>query len=99
MVIVGDKLIKLAGNYALKLIAKKFKLDKVLEYVEKPNTLDKMVGVIKKSIDTVKKSIDRLFNISQSLEARITDIEKYYQNRPPECKCEVKEKKGKWYDK
>ena len=99
MVIVGDKLIKLAGNYALKLIAKKFKLDKVLEYVEKPNTLDKMVGVIKKSIDTVKKSIDRLFNISQSLEARITDIEKYYHNRPPQCKCEVKEKEGKWYDK
>ena len=92
MVIVGDKLIKLAGNYALKLIAKKFKLDKVLEYVEKPNTLDKIVAVI-------KKSVDRLFNISQSLEARITDIEKYYQNKPPECKCEVKEKKGKWYDK
>ena len=92
MVIVGEKLIKLAGNYALKLIAKKFKLDKVLEYVEKPNTLDKMVVVI-------KKSVDRLFNISQSLEARITDIEKYYHNRPPECKCEVKEKKGKWYDK
>ena len=92
MVIVGDKLIKLAGNYALKLIAKKFKLDKVLEYVEKPNTLDKIVAVI-------KKSVDRLFNISQSLEARITDIEKYYHNRPPQCKCEAKEKEGKWYDK
>jgi hypothetical protein len=81
LVIVGEKIIEIA----IKAIAKKFKLTKILEYVEKPNDLD--------------KSVDRLFSICQSLEARITDIEKYYHNRPPRCKCEAKEKEGKWYDK
>tara|TARA_R100000963_G_C4610557_1_gene81137 strand:+ start:407 stop:658 length:252 start_codon:yes stop_codon:yes gene_type:complete len=83
--LIGDKLIEAAGKYALKLIAKKFKLDKVLEYVEKPNTLD--------------KSVDRLFSISQAHESRLIDIEKYYHNRPPQCKCQAEKKEGKWYDK
>jgi len=97
MVIVGDKLIKLAGNYALKLVAKKFKLDKVLEYVEKPNELDKLFA-------KMSKSVDRLFTINQSLEGRITNLES--DSHPQrdfvvceKCKSEVEEKKGKWYDK
>ena len=59
---VVDKLIKLAGDYALKLIAKKFKLQKLLDYVEKPNDNN--------------KSIDRLFTINQSLESRVGHVER-----------------------
>ena len=88
---VVDKLIKLAGDYALKLIAKKFKLQKLLDYVEKPNDNN--------------KSIDRLFTINQSLESRIGYVERTLDSKRKfviceKCKCQVKEdKKGKWYDK
>ena len=79
--IVGEKIIEIV----IKAVAKKFKLSKILKYVEKPNVLD--------------ESVDRLFNISQSLEFRITDIEKYYHNRPPprddfmckKCSKQIKE--------
>ena len=81
--IIGEKIIEVA----IKAIAKKFKLTKILEYVEKPNTLD--------------KSVDRLFKINQALEARVRDLEKYYHNHPQskkdfvvcdECKCKIEEK-------
>ena len=87
---VVDKLIKLAGDYALKLIAKKFKLQKLLDYVEKPNDNN--------------KSIDRLFTINQSLESRVSYVERTLDSKRKfviceKCKCHVEEKEGKWYDK
>ena len=88
---VVDKLIKLAGDYALKLIAKKFKLQKLLDYVEKPNDNN--------------KSIHRLFKINQSLESRVSYEKKTLDSKRKfviceKCKCQVKEdKKGKWYHK
>ena len=90
MVIVGDKILKLAGDYALKQIAKKFKLQKLLDYVEKPNDNN--------------KSIDRLFTINQSLESRIGHVERILDSKRKfviceKCKCQVKEEEGKWYDK
>ena len=81
---VVDKLIKLAGDYALKLIAKKFKLQKLLDYVEKPNDNN--------------KSIDRLFTINQSLESRVGHVERTLDSKRKfviceKCKCQVKEDK------
>ena len=55
--IVGEKII----DIAIRAIAKKFKLTKILEYVEKPNELD--------------KSVERLFKIYHALEKRITHLE------------------------
>ena len=86
MVIVGDKIIEIA----IKVIAKKFKLTKILEYVEKPNVLD--------------KSVDRLYNITQALASRVRDLESDSHPKRDfvvceKCKCEVEEKEGKWYDK
>ena len=86
MVIVGDKIIEIA----IKAIAKKFKLTKILEYVEKPNVLD--------------KSVDRLYNITQALASRVRDLESDSHPKRDfvvceKCKCEVEETEGKWYDK
>ena len=39
---------KLIINSVIKLIAKQFKLDKVLKYVEEPNDLDKRVEMLEK---------------------------------------------------
>ena len=81
--IIGEKIIEVA----IKAIAKKFKLTKILEYVEKPNVLD--------------ESVERLFKINQGLAQRIGDLEKYYHNHPQskrnfvvcdECKCKIEEK-------
>ena len=41
---IGNKLL----DGAVKLLAKKFKLDKVLKYVEEPNDLDKRVEMLEK---------------------------------------------------
>jgi hypothetical protein len=77
--IIGEKIIEVA----IRAIAKKFKLDKVLAYVEKPNTLD--------------ESVERLFNINQALATRITELESVaHPSRNfivcEKCKQEVKEK-------
>ena len=77
--IVGEKIIEIA----IKAIAKKFKLTKILEYVEKPNVLD--------------KSVERLFKIVQALEGRIGDLEMYSHPKRnfvmcDECKQQIKEK-------
>tara|TARA_R100000306_G_C4252854_1_gene81308 strand:- start:19 stop:255 length:237 start_codon:yes stop_codon:yes gene_type:complete len=77
--IVGDKIIEIA----IRAIAKKFKLTKILEYVENPNELD--------------KSVERLFRISQALEKRIGDLETYSHPKRnfvvcDECKQQIKEK-------
>ena len=84
--IVGEKIIEIA----VRAIAKQFKLTKVLEYVEKPNELDKSVG-------RISKSIDRLFTINQALEKRIRDLEVTSHPKRDfvicdECKCKIKEK-------
>ena len=46
---------KLIINSAIKLIAKQFKLDKVLEYVEKPNDADKKIKKLEKRIKKLEK--------------------------------------------
>ena len=48
---IADKIIK----GVIKLIAKQFKLDKVLKYVEEDNELDKEVWVMGKRIDMLEK--------------------------------------------
>tara|TARA_Y100001938_G_scaffold145207_1_gene221390 strand:+ start:891 stop:1037 length:147 start_codon:yes stop_codon:yes gene_type:complete len=39
----------------IKLIAKQFKLDKVLEYVEKPNNADKKIKKLEKKLKKLEK--------------------------------------------
>ena len=41
---------KLILNQAIKLIAKQFKLDKILAYVEKPNDADKRIKKLEKRL-------------------------------------------------
>ena len=53
---------KLIINSVIKLLAKQFKLDKVLEYVEKPNDADKKIKKLEKRVkrlerDTIKTNI------------------------------------------
>ena len=77
--IIGEKIIEIA----IKAIAKKFKLTKILEYVEKPNELD--------------KSVERLFKINTALAQRIGDLERYSHPKRnfvvcDECKCKIEEK-------
>ena len=77
--IIGEKIIEVA----IKAIAKKFKLTKILEYVEKPNELD--------------KSVERLFKINTALAQRIGDLERYSHPKRnfvvcDECKCKIEEK-------
>ena len=42
-------------NQVIKLIAKQFKLDKVLNYVEKPNDADKKIKKLEKRIKKLEK--------------------------------------------
>ena len=46
---------KLIINSVIKLIAKQFKLDKVLEYVEKPNDADKKIKTMEKKLKKLEK--------------------------------------------
>jgi len=46
---------KLIIEAAVKLIAKQFKLDKVLEYVEKPNNADKKIKNLEKRVKLLEK--------------------------------------------
>jgi hypothetical protein len=46
---------KLIIEAAVKLIAKQFKLDKVLEYVEKPNNADKKIKKLEKRVKLLEK--------------------------------------------
>lgn len=53
---------KLIIESVIKLLAKQFKLDKVLEYVEKPNDADKKIKKLEKRVkrlerDTIKTNI------------------------------------------
>ena len=46
---------KLIIEGAIKLLAKQFKLDKVLEYVEKPNDADKKIKKIEKRLKRLER--------------------------------------------
>tara|TARA_R100001082_G_scaffold106010_1_gene78534 strand:- start:227 stop:397 length:171 start_codon:yes stop_codon:yes gene_type:complete len=46
---------KLIINAVIKVLAKQFKLDKVLEYVEKPNDADKKIKKLEKRLKKLEK--------------------------------------------
>tara|TARA_Y100001938_G_scaffold6781_1_gene8357 strand:- start:27 stop:200 length:174 start_codon:yes stop_codon:yes gene_type:complete len=46
---------KLIINSVIKLLSKQFKLDKVLEYVEKPNDADKKIKKMEKKLKKLEK--------------------------------------------
>ena len=46
---------KLILNQVIKLIAKQFKLDKVLDYVEKPNDADKKIKKLEKRLKKLER--------------------------------------------
>ena len=48
---------KLILNQVIKLIAKQFKLDKVLDYVEKPNDADKRIKKLEKRVKKLERAI------------------------------------------
>jgi hypothetical protein len=69
-VIVGEKVIALV----IKAVAKKFKLDKILKYVEEPNELDKRVELLEKMAHPPKD-----FVICEECHKTIKD-KKWYEN-------------------
>ena len=48
---------KLILNQVIKLLAKQFKLDKVLAYVEKPNDADKRIKKLEKRLRKLERAI------------------------------------------
>lgn len=53
---------KLIINAVIKVLAKQFKLDKVLEYVEKPNDADKKIKKIEKRLKKLERDAIK-FNV------------------------------------
>ena len=51
-------IIKKVLDVVMKQVLKQFKLDKVLEYVEKPNELDKQMKVLQKKVNKYGKVIE-----------------------------------------
>ena len=51
-------IIKKVIDVVMKQVLKQFKLDKVLEYVEKPNDLDKQMKILQKKVDKYGKVIE-----------------------------------------
>ena len=47
-------------NRIMKLLIKQFKWDEILDYVKKPNELDKQVSVLTEKIDKYDKIFDKL---------------------------------------
>ena len=47
---------KLILNQVIKLLAKQFKLDKILAYVEKPNDADKRIKRLEKRVKKLERS-------------------------------------------
>ena len=68
--IIGEKVIELV----IKTIAKKFKLDKILKYVEEPNELDKRVELLEKMAHP-----PRDFVVCEKCQKTIED-KKWYEN-------------------
>ena len=53
-------IIKKVIDVVMKQVLKQFKLDKVLDYVEKPNDLDKQVEVLQKTVNKYGKYIEEI---------------------------------------
>ena len=53
-------LVKKVLDLVMKQVLKQFKLDKVLDYVEKPNDLDKQMKVLQKKVDKYGKVIEEI---------------------------------------
>ena len=53
---------KLIINAVIKVLAKQFKLDKVLDYVEKPNDADKKIKKIEKRLKKLERDAIK-FNV------------------------------------
>ena len=51
-------------NAVVKLVAKQFKLDKILDYVENPNDADKRIDEMEIDVFTLKKELKRLDKIA-----------------------------------
>lgn len=47
---------KLIINSVIKILAKQFKLDKILNYVEKPNDADKRIKRLEKRVKKIERS-------------------------------------------
>tara|TARA_Y100001938_G_C8025048_1_gene397522 strand:+ start:649 stop:885 length:237 start_codon:yes stop_codon:yes gene_type:complete len=53
-------LVKKVLDLVMKQVLKQFKLDKVLDYVEKPNDLDKQMEVLQKKVNKYGKVIEEI---------------------------------------
>ena len=53
-------LVKKVLDLVLKQLLKQFKLDKIQDYVEKPNELDKQVAVLQRKMDKYGKYIEEM---------------------------------------
>ena len=53
-------IIKKVLDLVLKQLLKQFKLDKIQEYVEKPNELDKQMSVLQKKVGKYGKTIEEI---------------------------------------
>ena len=73
-------LVKKVLDLVLKQLLKQFKLDKIQEYVEKPNELDIKVKKLESKIDKIKK-----------LENKIDKIEKFFSKGKSKLK-KIKER-------
>ena len=74
----------LLAKTVVKMVAKQFKLDKILSYVEDPNDADKRIDELELDVFSVKQSIKNLNEVSHKpRDFVICD----------ECKEKIKEKK------
>ena len=53
-------LVKKVLDLVLKQLLKQFKLDKIQDYVEKPNELDKQIAVLQRKVDKYGKYIEEM---------------------------------------
>ena len=73
----------IVAQAVVKLVAKQFKLDKILEYVESPNDADQRIDELELDMFTVKQGLKRLDEVAhEPRDFIICD----------ECKKKVKEK-------
>ena len=55
-----NPIVKMVFNLVMKQLTKKFKFDKIQEYVEKPNELDKQVAVFQKKIGKYGRNMEEV---------------------------------------
>ena len=70
----------------VKLIAKQFKLDKILDYVENPNDADQRIDEVEIDVFTLKQQVKRLDEMAHEPRDFVSCNK---------CKKEIKEKKWK----